>query len=123
MGVFTNFTTKRYEGNDGDIKVVKFDTALYALISGWNVEPGTAKNDNDSARATGARRKTGQRARRLVFKGVSAGKIFYKRVIVLEKTVYLAAEPFANDPGTTTYNFTWKGVPMVYIAAEPELNH
>lgn len=122
MGLFGTKVRKKYEGNDNDIKLVSFDSALWTAISGFNPEPAGAKNDNDGARLSGSNKRKGARARYGVWKGVDSGQTFNKKVPILTKTVYAAMEAAAGDESNTTYNFTWNGLTMRLQQVFPENN-
>lgn len=122
-GLYSSRTTVRYEGNDGDIKVISIDKGLRDATEPFNPEPAGSKNDADGARISGGRRKKGQRARYGTWSTEKDSQNFYLKVAILKKDTYTTAEVKAGDATDTTFNFDYRGQTWRLVSTTPEANN
>lgn len=123
-GAFGSRIPKKYQAEDGDIKLVYADGALWSVVVGFNPEPAAAKNDRDRARSSGSAKKAGERARKANYVGEDpvSKKTFRKSIPVLTPSVFNNMATAAGDPSVTTFNFTWNSIPMKLVSVTPEAN-
>lgn len=123
MGITRTFDYYKYEGENGDIKVVRMDVALQQAVAGWNNQPAGSKSDKDTARVTGSRKRIGQRVRQGRYRAIVNGVAIYKNVPIFTKTKGDLVETAAKDPSVTTYNFTFAGRQYKLIGYSREVNN